>query len=203
MHFCKFLCLLIAKSRKNQDTWGQNVCVCLEEHREVFTQGLPVMAKVETHIPWQPLWWIQRTGNSVLAAESPNLHPVSLTDPSKPDFGSPNCGGFCFHQDTRHKAAVTGVGRTGHLSTAALGVTSQNLHFHGMYWGRIHMGLLYISEPWCANHTSLSAGCIIAVLWNYEYSNYRSMTLVTRRQRMGKIAIVQSHKSFSCINSYS
>lgn len=61
--------------------WGQNVCVCQEEQREVFTQGLPAMAKAETHIPWQPLWWLQRAGNSVLAGESTNLHPLSLTDP--------------------------------------------------------------------------------------------------------------------------
>lgn len=60
--------------------WGQNVCVCLEEHREVFTQGLAMMAKVETHF-LQPLGGFLRAGNSVLAGESPNLHPVSLNDP--------------------------------------------------------------------------------------------------------------------------
>lgn len=52
----------------------------MEEHREVFTQGLPVIAKLESHIPWQPSWWIWRAGNSVLAGESPNLHPVSVID---------------------------------------------------------------------------------------------------------------------------
>lgn len=142
------------------------MCVCLEENREVFTHVLAVMAKVETHIPWQPLWWFWRAGNSVQAGESPNLHPVSLTDSPSHTFvgeSATNCGGFCFQEGTRQKAAFAGAGRAGHLSTAALGTTSQNLHFlgcteEGSTWD------FCTSQPWCANHISLSAGWIIARL---------------------------------------
>lgn len=42
-------------------------------------------------------------------------------------------------------------------------------------------------SPDVLNHISLSGGWIIAMLRNYEYSNYGSTTFITGRQRIEKL----------------
>lgn len=147
------------------------------------------------------LGWFWRAVNSVLAGESPNLHPVSLNAPPIRFWWG------VIHQlwwllfSARH-TTQSSLRWCCPWAQQLWVPHHKNLHFLGCAEERSTWDFC-TSQPWCANHISLSAGWIIARLRNYEYSNYRSMTFVTRRRRMGKIAISQCHKSFSCINSYS
>lgn len=125
MHFCKFLCLLIVKMyvsvcKMYGGAQGGVYPRLASDSKAGITHSLA--AFVVDLESWEQCagWWKPKP-------------PSCLRDwPPKPDFGwgsATSCGGFCFQQDTRHKAAITRAGRTGHLSTAALGATSQKSAF--------------------------------------------------------------------------